>query len=322
VPPSRIVSLLPSATEIVAALGLADRLVGRSHECDYPAAVESLPVLTAPKLDPEGSSRAIHEAVGRILAEGISVYRVDADLLAALRPTHVVTQVHCEVCAVSLSDVRAALAAADGAAEAPEVIALGASDLDGVFADFRRVGSALHVPDRAAALEEQMRERIEAIREKGSAAGTRPRVAAIEWLDPLMAAGNWIPEMIEAAGGTSLFGRPGEHSPWLDPEELVRADPEVVVVFPCGFSLARGLAEAPSLWSIAGFMETSAARAGAVYVADGSQLFNRPGPRLAESLGAIAEMIHPDVFCSAPAGARDADSERIHVPWWSPLPRV
>jgi iron complex transport system substrate-binding protein len=293
---TRIVSLLPSATEIVASLGFADRLVGRSHECDFPPGVETLPVLTAPKLDPGGGSRAIHESVTRILAEGLSVYDVDAPLLASLAPTHVVTQVHCEVCAVSLRDVRAAVADWPGRVEPPAVVALGASTLDEVFADFHRVGLALGVPERAEALGEQVRGRMESIATRSRAASHRPRVAAIEWLDPLMAAGNWIPEMIEMAGGECLFGARGEHSPWLEADALVAANPDVLVVFPCGFPLTRALAEAPSLFEIPGFAETSAARSGSLFVADGHQLFNRPGPRLAESLEVLAEILHPEIF--------------------------
>jgi iron complex transport system substrate-binding protein len=293
---ARIVSLLPSATEIVASLGFADRLVGRSHECDFPPGVETLPVLTAPKLDPGGSSRAIHESVTRILAKGLSVYDVDAPLLASLAPTHVVTQVHCEVCAVSLRDVRAAAADWPGHIEPPAVVALGASTLDEVRGDFLRVGLALGVPERAQALGERLRGRVETIAQRSRAVSRRPRVAAIEWLDPLMAAGNWIPEMIEMAGGENLFGAKGEHSPWLEPEVLVAASPDVVVVFPCGFPLARGLAEAPSLFDVPGFAETPAARSGSIFVADGHQLFNRPGPRLAESLEVLAEILHPEIF--------------------------
>ena len=297
----RVVSLLPSATEIVAALGLADALVGRSHECDFPPGVEALPVLTAPGLDPGGTSREIHQAVTRLMAEAVSVYRVDGVGLAALAPTHVVTQVHCEVCAVSLADVRRATEdwpAAVG--EPPRIVALGASSLEEVYADFRRVGEALGVRERAATLEAEVRGRIGRVAERVSRTSSRPRIAAIEWLDPLMAAGNWIPEMIAAAGGESIFGKPGDHSSWLDPDSLLGADPDVVVVFPCGFPLERSLAEAVTLGSLPGFSKTAACRAGAVFAADGNRLFNRPGPRLAESVEVLAEILHPDLF--APTG--------------------
>jgi len=293
----RIVSLLPSATEIVAALGFGDALVGRSHECDFPAGVEELPVLTAPKLDPAGTSREIHEAVTRLLADQLSVYRVDAALLAALAPTHVVTQVHCEVCAVSLGDVRGVLA--DWPAHAgpsPRLVALAASTLDEVFADFRRVAAALGEPERGEMLAGRVGGRMADVARSAAEASRRPRVAAIEWVDPLMAAGNWIPEMIRMAGGRSLFGEAGVHSPWLDPADLVRSDPEVIVLFPCGFPLERGLAESGPLRGIAGLEATAAFRDGAFFVADGNQLFNRPGPRLAESLEVLAEILHPELF--------------------------
>lgn len=256
-------------------------------------------MLTAPKLDPRGTSREIHESVTRVLASELSVYEVDAALLASLAPTHVITQVHCEVCAVSLRDVRAATADWPGttaAVAAPEVVALGASTLVGVLADFLRVGASLGATDRAEALVARTRERMEAVAALAATAPRRPRVAAIEWLDPLMAAGNWIPEMIEMAGGENLFGERGAHSPWLDPKALVAANPEVLVVFPCGFPLARGLAEVSLLSKIPGLDQTAAARSGAIFVADGHHLFNRPGPRLAESLETLAEILHPNLF--------------------------
>lgn len=292
----RVVSLLPSATEIVAALGFGDALVGRSHECDFPEGVERLPVLTAPKLDPSGDSRAIHEAVTRLLAQELSVYRVDASLLSALAPTHVVTQVHCEVCAVSLGDVQVVAAdwPADGG-QPPRVVALGGSDLAGVFEDFRRVAAALGAPEKGESLAAAVSVRMAEVARRAAQASLRPRVATIEWLDPLMAAGNWIPEMIEMAGGRNLFGKPGVHSSWMEAQDLVDADPDVVIAFPCGFSLDRGLAEARRLREIPGLDRTAAFRAGRVFVADGNQLFNRPGPRLAESLEALGEILHPDL---------------------------
>jgi iron complex transport system substrate-binding protein len=305
----RIVSLLPSATEIVAALGLGDELVGRSHECDFPPGVEALPVLTAPRLDPSGSSREIHEAVMRSLEDTLSVYMVDSAGLAALSPTHVVTQVHCEVCAVSLAEVSAATASWP---RAPVIVTLGASTLEGVLEDFRRVGDALEVGRRGEELIGAVRARMARVAERATsstastshtAAGVarRPRVAAIEWLDPLMAAGNWIPEMIEMAGGESVFGRPGAHSEWISAEELVRADPDVVVLLPCGFSLDRTLAESGA--ALAGILgETRAGRVGAVFAVDGNQLFNRPGPRLADSLEVLGEILHPEAFDPAGRG--------------------
>ncbi len=293
-PPLRIVSLLPSATEIVAALGFGDALVGRSHECDFPPGVEELPVLTAPLIDPSGSSREIHEQVGKRLADAASVYRVDADLLRALAPTHVVTQVHCEVCAVSLGDVREALGG--GSEPAPVLVALGASTLAEVMADIERVAVALGAAAEGASATRALSGRLQAIEADAVRAPRRPRVATIEWLSPPMAAGNWVPELVRMAGGENLFGEPGRHSPWLAPNALAAADPDVVVVFPCGFSLERTESEAHLLRDIPGFDRTAAAASGSVFLADGNQYFNRPGPRLVESLEILAEILHPERF--------------------------
>ncbi|MDQ2980661.1 MAG: ABC transporter substrate-binding protein [Acidobacteriota bacterium] len=288
----RIVSLLPSATEIISALGFRDSLVGRSHECDFPAGVEDLPVLTEPKLDPHGSTREIHRQMEALLSEDISVYRVDAERLRLLAPTHVVTQVQCDVCAVSLADVEEALSGCG----APKVVALAAGNLAGVLSDVQRVASALEAAPAGTALVQRLSARMESVAASSARLPRRPRVATIEWLAPAMAAGNWIPELIWMAGGEDVLGEAGRHSAWLAPEALPRADPDVVVVFPCGFSLARLEAEAELLLEIPGFAGLSAVRRGAVYLAEGNQFFNRPGPRLAESLEILAEILHPDAF--------------------------
>jgi iron complex transport system substrate-binding protein len=291
----RIVSLLPSATEIIAALGFRGSLVGRSHECDFPAGVEDLPVLTEPKLDPRGSTREIHRQMEALLSEDISVYRVDGERLRLLAPTHIVTQVQCDVCAVSLADVEEALSgfSADGA---PKVVALNAGNLAGVLSDIQHVAAALEAEPAGAALVQRLSTRMESVAAASARLPRRPRVAAIEWLAPAMAAGNWIPELISMAGGEDVLGEAGRHSAWLAPEALSQANPDVVVVFPCGFSLSRLEAEAELLLEIPGLAGLSAVRQGAVYLAEGNQFFNRPGPRLAESLEILAEILHPHAF--------------------------
>src|SRR5262245_11152023 len=205
----RIVSLLPSATEIVAALGFADALVGRSHECDYPEEVEDLPVCTEPKVDPRGSSEEIHRSVSALLAQTLSVYRVDAGRLRELEPTHLVTQVQCEVCAVSLEEVEDALA--DWTEKRPRLTALNPASLDDVFDATARVASALGARGRGARRVARLRERMGRIAAAASVL-PRPRVATIEWLSPPMTAGNWMPELVEMAGGRDLFGAAGRHS--------------------------------------------------------------------------------------------------------------
>jgi len=290
----RIVSLLPSATEIVAALGLADSLVGRSHECDHPRGVDALPVCTEPMLDPRAPSEEIHRSVSELLSRALSVYRVDAERLRALRPTHVVTQVQCEVCAVSLERVCEALAGWVG--QRPELVAVNPATLEDVFADIRRVASALGVRDRGDALVGEMRGRLAGIAAVSSSTSRRPRVATIEWLSPLMAAGNWMPELVEIAGGTNVFGERGRHSPWLDRTDLAAADQDVIAVFPCGFSLSRTLAESGRLEALPGWRELRAVEDDRVYLCEGNQYFNRPGPRLVVTTEILAEILHPARF--------------------------
>jgi iron complex transport system substrate-binding protein len=290
----RIISLLPSATEIACALGFADALVGRSHECDFPEGVRDLPVCTTPKIDPQGSGAEIHRAVSALVEERLSVYRVDRELLRELDPTHVLTQVHCEVCAVSLGDVEASLASWPGVR--PRVVALSAASLSDVFADFERVARALGVPGRGRALEERLRARMNAIAASAQELPNPARVAAIEWLSPPMAAGNWMPEIVGMAGAVNLFGEAGRHSSWISWSEVAAADPDVVLVFPCGFPLPRVRGEAEALRDDAGFRALRASREGTVVLCDGQQYFNRPGPRLVETLEIVAEALHPESF--------------------------
>jgi iron complex transport system substrate-binding protein len=296
----RIVSLIASATEIVCALGFEDQLVGRSHECDFPEAVRRLPVCTAPKFDVHGSSRDIDERVKSTLGQAVSVYDVDADLLRRLRPDVIVTQAQCEVCAVSLSDVeRAVCGWPEGG---PRVVTLNPNSLADVWDDIARVAAGLGVPERGAALVARLRGRMAAVAEKARGL-PRPTVACLEWLDPLMAAGNWVPELVELAGGVNLFGAAGKHAPWMTWEQLRDRDPEVIVALPCGLELGRTRAEMASLTRRADWPLLRAVRAGRVYVADGNQFFNRPGPRLAESLEILAEALHPGAFAYGHQGS-------------------
>jgi iron complex transport system substrate-binding protein len=290
----RIVSLIPSATEIVGAPGLAVDLVGRSHECDYPPGVERLPVCTAPKFPAEGTSYEIDERVKAILAEGLSVYRVDAELLRELRPDVVVTQSQCEVCAVSLREVERAVCEWIGSR--PVIVSLEPSFLGDVLRDVERVAEALGITARGTALSREIRTRMDAIACKAAAFESRPTVAVIEWIDPLMAAGNWMPELVSMAGARNLFGEAGKHSPWMEFEALREADPDWIVVTPCGFSIERTRVDLPLLEKHGGWRTLRAVRAGRVAIGDGNQFFNRPGPRLAESLEILAEILHPESF--------------------------
>ena len=288
----RVASLLPSTTEITCALGFEGALVGRSHECDFPASVVRLPALTEPKLDPDASSRGIDDRVKQLVEEGLSVYRVDSTQLRQLEPTLILTQDQCEVCAASLKDVEAALQDWTGAS--PRVVSLDPTTLLDVWGDIERVAAALGEPARGSELTGALRERVNATTKRTQQIPARPRVACIEWIDPLMAAGNWVPELVTLAGGQNLFGEAGAHSPWLDWDELRSADPDVIVVLPCGFGLERVRSEMPPLLAQPGWRDLRAVRAGRVALTDGNQYFNRPGPRLVESLEILAEILHPD----------------------------
>jgi iron complex transport system substrate-binding protein len=287
-----VVSLIASATEIVCALGCHDRLVGRSHECDYPREVVQLPALTAPKFKVEGASADIHERVRAIVRDGLSVYRVDGEALKALEPDVILTQDHCEVCAVSLTDVEAAICTWTG--RPAEIVSLKPDSLTDVYRDIARVARALDVPEAGKRVVAAIEVRLGAVR-RVVAGRPRPRVAFIEWVDPLMAGGNWMPELIDIAGGHNLFGEAGAHSDWMAWDELLAADPEVIVVAPCGYGLARCLEELPLLEARPGWSTIAAVKKERVYFADGNAYFNRPGPRLAQSAELLAELLHPEV---------------------------
>ena len=296
----RVISLLPSATEIVAALGFAEHLVGRSHECDFPPGVEELPICSSTKVPVHGTSYEIDERVKEIVAEGLSVYRVDVDLLRRLQPDLILTQTQCAVCAVTPRDLEQALCTWAGAQ--PAIVSLEPNNLDDVWNDIRRVGEALGVSQRAEELIVSLTQRLIAIRDKAAAGRSRPSVAAIEWLGPLMAGGNWMPELIEIAGGRSLFAQAGEHSPWLDWASLIEADPEVILLVPCGFKIPQTIADLELLTQNPAWPNLRAVQSGQVYVIDGHHFFNRPGPRLVESAEIVAEILHPDRFAFAHRG--------------------
>lgn len=288
---ARIASLVPSATEIVAALGLGDDIVLRSHECDWPAEIARVPACTRPRLDTAGPSGAIHAEVGRLLAAALGIYDLDLGLLREARPTHIVTQDRCDVCAVSLADVQAAV---ESALEAPaRVVSLKPARLADVWADIDRVGGALGID--AAPLCARLRARVAALTERAQGAPQK-RVAAIEWTDPPMAAGHWVPDLIAASGGIDVLGAPGGSAGIVACDAVRAADPDVILLMPCGYGLARTEAEGRALLADPAWRGLRAARAGDVYATDGSAFFNRPGPRLVESLEILAEILHPARF--------------------------
>ena len=293
---NRIVSLLPSSTESICALGCGDHLVGRSHECDYPPGVGDLPACTAPKFDPDGTSYQVDQRVKAILQEATSVYRVDADLLDDLAPDWLVTQSQCEVCAVSLKDVEEA--ACQLVRSRPSILSLEPNALADVWGDIKRVAAALEVEERGRALVAQLQDRLDQIAARTRNIDPRPRIACIEWFEPLMAAGNWIPELVEIAGGQNLFAAAGTHSPWLSWEVLEKAQPDIIVLMPCGFDMPRSRRELPALTQHPLWSRLQAVQQGQVFLTDGNQFFNRPGPRLVESAEILAEIFHPQHFGS------------------------
>jgi len=287
---SRIVSLIASATEIVDALGQLEFLVGRSHECDYPERVKSLPVCTRPRIAVEADSREIDREVKESARTSVSIYEVFDDALAKLAPTHILTQIQCDVCAVSLRDVEQALAR--GLPGNPTIVSLQPDSLAQIWEDFRRVARALGIAERGEEAIGALQDRMAALAPPRES-GPPPRVALIEWMEPLMASGNWMPELIRMAGGVNLFGEDGRHSPWLSWDELRDADPDVIVIAPCGFDLVRTERELAWMTERCGWRGLRAVRNGRVYLGDGNRFFNRPGPRVVETFETIVEILHP-----------------------------
>ncbi|MBI4373226.1 MAG: cobalamin-binding protein [Candidatus Omnitrophica bacterium] len=304
----RIVSLIPSATEIICALGGRSRLVGRSHECDYPESVSELPICTEPKFNPEGNSAEIHQAIqafykgnsSRVLTqanpleEALSVYRVRTEVLKELRPDLIVTQSQCDVCAVSLKDVEQAVR--ELVVSQPQIVSLQPDRLSDIYGDISRVADVLGVKERALELNGKLKKRVASIQENVRLIPKKPRVIVLEWIEPLMAAGNWIPELLEFAGAHNLIGETGKHSPWMNWEELCTKNPEAIVISPCGFSIKRTEEDMHFLTQKPEWKKLSAVRSRNVFIVDGNQYFNRPGPRLVDSLEILAEIFHPAVF--------------------------
>ena len=283
--------------------------VGRSHECDFPPEILALPICTSPAFPTGGSSAEIDRQVKQRVADALSVYEVSRETLDALQPTHVITQTQCRVCAVSLEDVERALTG--WVTSRPKLVALEPNALADIWSDIRCVAVACGVSERGekavAALQSQMR----LITERAQATSRRPRVACIEWHEPLMAAGNWVPELVEMAGAVNLFGEAGAHSPWMNWAQLIEADPDVIISMPCGFDLARTCAEMYWLDGRPEWPHLRAVQTGQVYLADGNQYFNRPGPRIVESLRILAEILHPEAFEPSLEGT----AWRRHVEW-------
>jgi iron complex transport system substrate-binding protein len=291
--PPRIASLLPAATEIVCALGLGDQLVGVSHECDFPAGTSVLPRLTRSR-DVGGSSAAIDRSVRAALEQGLSIYALDGDALRAARPDLVVTQDLCDVCAIPSRDVERGLVEL-GLADT-RVVRLHPLQLADVLGDVERVARAAGVEARGSELARELRSRLEGLARPVADGSRAPRVLTVEWLSPVMAGGTWMPELVSLAGGVALAASAGEPARTLSDAELGALAPDVVVFKPCGFTLERSLAERERIATVVELLGGAARERAAVFVADGNAFFNRPGPRLVESLEILLACLHEDVW--------------------------
>jgi len=283
----RVVSLLASATEIVCALGAGEMLVGRSHECDNPNWVRRLPPCSSPAFDVSVSSREIDREVRRRLRSGEPLYHADGELIRELRPDLLITQAHCEVCAVTPGDVQRSGACALTAQQ----IALSASSLEDIFESIRQISQALGLEEQGKILVGQERQRLDAVREKATRF-SRPTVIMLEWTDPVFAMGNWGPELVEIANGKLLLGKKGECSTAIPGEQIRDANPEYLIVAPCGFNLERSLEELTVLEQYPWWQELQAVRKGNVTFADGNLFFNRSGMTISRTAEIIAEILH------------------------------
>ncbi|MBD2682604.1 MULTISPECIES: cobalamin-binding protein [Nostoc] len=290
----RIVSLIPGGTEILAALGLVNAIVGRSHECDYPPEIQNRPICTQARLNSDASSSQIHDEVNSLLQSALSIYQIKTDVLEQLQPTHILTQDQCDVCAVSLHEVEKAVATL--VESQPQIISLQPNILQDICADIERVGNIFGVDSVKVIENLEARVKICQQRIQGLDLNELPTVACIEWTDPLMVAANWIPELVNLSGGQSLFSVAGQPSPHLPWETLIASNPDVIVFMPCGFDLNRTRQEAQLLTQLPEWQQLHATKTGRVYITDGNSYFNRPGPRLVDSLEILAEILHPEIF--------------------------
>jgi iron complex transport system substrate-binding protein len=290
----RVVSLLPAATEIVAALGMLDELVGVSHECDYPEPVRSKPRVTHCPIHEQGlPSAAVDRWVSETLVAKGTLYTLQESLLRELRPDVILTQRLCDVCAVAYGSVAAFAATLPGP---PEVVNLEPSSLQDIFDNIKLVARVLHVPERGEEVVESLSRRVEAVTNQAAQASIRPRCFLMEWIDPPYCSGHWGPELVERAGGEDVLGRRGQDSTRIAWEAVVAARPEVLVLACCGYRAERTLRDLPKLSRAPGWQNLPAARHGRVYAVDGSAYFSRPGPRIVDSLEILAEILHPELF--------------------------
>jgi iron complex transport system substrate-binding protein len=290
----KIISLLPAATEIVCALGLEGNLIGRSHECDHPESIKSLPICSEANFPDGLSSADIDNKVKEILADALSVYTIKREVIKELSPDVVITQAQCEVCAVSLTEVEQALE--NYLDKKAQIISLQPNTLNDIFNDITTIAKTLDVEAVGERLLEDLNERVDIIRHKLKFMENKPTIACIEWLEPMMVSGNWIPELVSVAGGTPVLAQAGKHSPYVSWDSIRESDPEIILLMPCGFSIERTMREINILLEQPGFNDLKAVKNNRIYIADGNHYFNRPGPRIVDSVEILAEIIHPKQF--------------------------
>jgi iron complex transport system substrate-binding protein len=290
----RICSLLPGATEIACALGLADEIVGVSHECDFPAAALTKPVMVRSRIDPTiiGSGE-IDRRVGDLLRSKQSLYALDEKLFKDSEPDIILTQGLCDVCALDYNDV---VQAARSLPKDPRIVSLDPHCLADILNDLLRIGEATHRTRQAESLVQDLEGRIEAVRDRTSRSDSQPRVGCLEWFDPLYIAGHWVPEMVQIAGGNDIFGTAGEPSAKVEWGAVIAAMPEILILMPCGFDLDRAVRESSLLKNRAGWQTLPAVRDGRVFAVSGANYFSRPGPRLIDGLEILSQVIHPELF--------------------------
>ncbi|WP_323191617.1 cobalamin-binding protein [Halostella sp. PRR32] len=296
-----VVTLLPSATEIAYALGVDP--VGVSHECDHPPAAAEKPSMNRSRVDPEASSEEINEQVVAAENDHGGVYEIDVDALDAVDPDLVVTQGICDVCAVDEILVERAVEAIDAN---PEILTSDPHSLADLYDDVRRIGAATDRANRAAALVDELRERVESVETRAEAAESMPAVAVLDWMDPVMVAGHWVPELVDIAGGDYEMADPGDRSRPREFAAVCEYDPDVLVAAPCGFDLDQTAENAEELAERDAWSDLTAVRDGRTYAMDGHNYLNRPGPRLVDSLEHLAGLIHPDLFDAPPANVATA----------------
>lgn len=288
----RIVSLLPSATEILFALGLGDSVVGVTHECDFPPEAAKKPALIRPRVDPTAPPAEIDRQVSDVVQRGESIYAVDAELLASLAPDLIVTQDLCHVCAASPDDLATALTRFP---KQPRILSLTPHSLADVWGDVQRVGEATSRKREGRALAMTLQQRVAAIEMNVAKPATKPRVVCLEWLDPFYVGGHWVPEMVAKAGGEDVLGRAGEPSFRVTAEQIARSGADILVVMPCGYNLVRASQESTAFRFPENWKDVPAIREKRVFAADANSYFSRPGPRLADGVASLAHILHPDL---------------------------